>query len=69
MTEPQMGAKVQDRNGKILGIIDYMVRDTWSGDVRKYIVYRKPPETDISFTPNDISEITEKLVTLALAVE
>jgi hypothetical protein len=64
MTEPQIGAEVKDGNGKSLGTIDYVVRDTWSGDIRKYIVYRKPPEEDVSFTPEDVSEALDNLVKL-----
>ena len=61
-----MGTEVRDRTGKLLGTIDYIVRDSWSGDVRKYLVYRKPPEEDISFTPEDISENEDAVVTLSI---
>jgi sporulation protein YlmC with PRC-barrel domain len=69
MDEPQMGAEVEDKNGKSLGNIDYVVRDTWSGDIRKFIVYKKPPEADLSFTVDDAAEITREKVKLNIAVE
>ncbi|MFC1947325.1 hypothetical protein ACFLXY_05335 [Chloroflexota bacterium] len=69
MTGQQFGTEVQDKNGKRLGKIDYVIRDTWSGDIKKYIVYRKPPDEDISFSPDDISEITENAVKLNTVIE
>ena len=69
MTEPQMGAEVQDKNGKSVGSIDFIVRDMWSGDVRKFIIYKKPPEADLAFTPDDTAEVTQKTVTLNIAVD
>jgi sporulation protein YlmC with PRC-barrel domain len=68
MTEPKMGAEVIDLNGKSLGKIDYVVRDTWSGNVKKFMIYRKPPEEDLSFSPDDTSEITEDVVKLNITI-
>ncbi|MBN2240882.1 MAG: hypothetical protein JW712_14015 [Dehalococcoidales bacterium] len=62
MTGPHIGAEVIDSNGNILGTIDYIVRDSWSGDIRKYIIYKKPPEKDLSFTPENIIENSETSV-------
>jgi len=63
-----MGTKVIDPDGKSLGTIDYVVRDTWSGDVKKLMIYRKPPEEDLSFSPDDTSEITEDVVKLSITI-
>jgi len=68
MTERKMGAEVIDLNGKSLGKIDYVVRDTWSGNVKKFMIYRKPPEEDLSFSPDDTSEITEDVVKLNITI-
>ncbi len=64
MAEPQIGDEVLDKNGKSLGKIDYLIRDTWSGDIKKYIIYQQLPDEDISFSPEDISEITDSNVVL-----
>ena len=69
MTAQQFGLEVVDKNGRSLGKIDYIIRDSWSGDIKKYILYRKPPDKDITFTPDDISEITESTITLNIVVE
>ena len=69
MTEPQIGAEVKDANGRLLGKIDYVVRDTWSGDIRKYIIYRNPPDEDLSFSPDDVSEVSESFVKLSITFD
>ena len=69
MEAQQIGAEVVDKNGRPLGKIDYIIRDTWSGDITKYIVYRKPPDTDLSFTPEDISETMDNTVKLNTVIE
>ncbi len=69
MTTQQIGTEVIDKNGKVLGKIDYIIRNTWSGEVTKYIIYRKPPDTDLSFSPDDISETTESTITLNTILE
>lgn len=69
MTAPQIGVEVVDKNGKSLGKIDYIIRDSWSGDIKKYIIYRTPPDKDLSFSPEDISVATESTVTLNTVIE
>ena len=69
MTAQQFGTEVVDKNGRSLGTIDYIIRDSWSGDVKKYIIYRQRPDEDISFSPDDISEITENAVILNIEIE
>ncbi|MDD4985340.1 MAG: hypothetical protein PHQ43_06055 [Dehalococcoidales bacterium] len=54
--EIEYGATVVDSEGKVLGIIDYVIRDTWSGEFRKFIVRAKPPASDFAFSPEDVVE-------------
>ena len=42
----------------------HLARDGWSGKVKKFIVNRKPPDKDIFFTPEDVLEATDTIVTL-----
>jgi sporulation protein YlmC with PRC-barrel domain len=69
MTAQQFGAEVVDKNGRSLGKIDYIIRDSWSGDIKKYIIYRQRPDEDISFSPDDISETTESNIKLNIVIE
>ena len=64
-----IGTKVIDRERKTIGQIDYLIRDTWSGEIKKYMVYRKAPNKDIFFSPNDILEASDTEATLKKTVE
>lgn len=65
----EYGALVEDKDSKVLGTIDYIVRDTWSGEQRKFMVRREAPQTDIFFTPQHIAEATEEKVKLNLSLD
>jgi sporulation protein YlmC with PRC-barrel domain len=34
--EIEFGKKVIDKNGKALGTVDHLVRNTWTGEVNKF---------------------------------
>jgi sporulation protein YlmC with PRC-barrel domain len=67
--EPEFKAKVVDRDGKELGTVDHLVRDTWSGEIRKFVVRREEPEKDLFLTPEDIAEATKSQVNLNVTLE
>jgi hypothetical protein len=67
--EPRIGIEVTDKDGRPLGAIDYVVRDTWSGEIRKCIIYGKPPLGDLAFSPQDISEMTEDSIRLNITID
>jgi len=60
--EIEYGAEVIDRNGKVLGTVDHLVRNTWSGEISKFMVCRKAPETDLFFSTEDVLEATKSKV-------
>lgn len=64
----QYGAEVVDRNGKVLGTVNHVVRDTWTGGIRKFMVRRKAPNTDLLLSPEDVLEETEAKVTLRVTL-
>lgn len=61
------GAQVIDKNGKVLGSVDHLARDGWSGEIRKFIVNRKPPDKDLFLTPEDVLEATSTRIKLKIA--
>ena len=65
--EPGIGIAVKDKSGETLGNIDYVMRDTWSGEVTKCMIYKKPPDKDIVFSIGDVAETTEDLIKLSLS--
>ena len=62
------GAQVIDKNGKLVGSVNHVVRDGWNGETKKLIVYRKLPDKDFSFTPEDILETTDTEIKLKIAL-
>jgi len=58
------GAEVVDRNGEVLGSVDLLGRDTWTGEVTKFIVTIKAHAKDLFLTPEDILEATETKIKL-----
>jgi len=67
--ELEYGARVIDRNGKLLGTINHLVHDTWTGEIRKCVVRRKAPAEDLFFSPDDVSEANKDTVRLSVSFE
>jgi len=44
-------------------------RDLTQEKVKKFIINRKPPDKDIFFTPEDVLEATDTIVTLKRAFD
>jgi sporulation protein YlmC with PRC-barrel domain len=61
----EYGFEVMDRNGEALGTVDYIIRNTWTGEVSKFMVRRKPPEEDLFFSPKDILEVAESRIRIS----
>ncbi len=62
--ELEFKAEVVDRNGTVLGTVDHLVRDTWSGEIRKFMVRRKDLPEDLFLSPDDVAKSTKTRVTL-----
>ena len=67
--EVEMGNKVVDQKGKLIGTVDYVIRDPWSGEIKKFAVFRKAPEKDLFIPVEDTAEITKSTVKLKVTVE
>jgi len=67
--EIKAGVKVIDKNGKVVGSVNHLARDGWSGEVKKFIVNRKPPDKDLFFTPEDVLEATDASIKLKIALD
>ena len=52
----EYGAEVVDKDGKALGTIDYIIRDAYTGDIKKFKVSTELVETDLFYSPQDVLE-------------
>jgi sporulation protein YlmC with PRC-barrel domain len=63
----EYGSEVVDKDGKSLGTVDYVIRNSWTGEISKFIIYRQPPREDLSFSFQDILEATESRVKVGIS--
>ena len=63
----EVGAEVFDKKGTSLGKVDYVIRDTWSGEISKFIIYTPGNEADLAFTPEDVMESSNSRIELAVS--
>ncbi len=66
--EIEFGTEVIDKNGKVLGTVDHLVRNTWTGEVSKFIVRRKAPDGDLFLSPQNVLDATSSTVKLNVAL-
>jgi len=64
--EVKYGAEVVDKDGKVLGTVDYPVRDTLTGEIRSFKVKTPQTDTDLIFSTEDLLEVTPTRVKLKI---
>lgn len=67
--ELEFGVEVKDQNGKVLGTVSHLVRDTWTGEIKQFVVRREAPDNDLFLTPDDVLEATKGEVKLNASAE
>jgi sporulation protein YlmC with PRC-barrel domain len=65
----EYGAKVKDKNGKVLGTVNNVIRDSWTGEISKFQVTTDPTEAGYFIPPDKIAKATPKEITLKVAQE
>jgi sporulation protein YlmC with PRC-barrel domain len=65
--EVKYGAEVLDKDGRLLGTVDYPVRDTLTGEIRSFKVNTPHTDTALFFSTEDLSEVTPTRVTLKIS--
>jgi sporulation protein YlmC with PRC-barrel domain len=63
------GAEVVDSKGEVVGSVDHLANDPWSGEVKSFIIRRKSPATDLFIRPEHVEEATESQVKLNFTVD
>jgi len=65
--EIQYGAEVIDKSGKVLGRVDHLMRNAWTGKISKFVVRRRAPYKDIFFSVGDVLKATNTKVKLNIS--
>ena len=63
----EYGAEVIDKNGKVLGTVDHIVRNTWTSELSKFMVRRQAPGRDLFLSPEDVLEVTKSKIKVNLS--
>ena len=63
------GAKVIDKNGKVVGTVSRIIRDSWTGEISKFEVSAGKVEEDVLISPEDVAEATAGKVKLKIALD
>jgi len=67
--EIKYGAEVRDKNGKLLGTVNNVIRDSWTGEISKFQVTTDPTEVGFFIPPQNIDKATPKEIKLNVALE
>jgi sporulation protein YlmC with PRC-barrel domain len=65
--EIEYGAEVIDKNDEVLGTVDHLIRDSWAGQIRKFMVRQKAPDRDLLFSPQDVLEATKSRIKVSFS--
>lgn len=55
----EYGTEVVDKNGVLLGQVEHVVRNAWTGEISKFVVRRDRPGQELFFSPRDVLGTTE----------
>jgi len=61
------GAKVIDRDGEVLGTVDYVIRNSWTGEISKFRVSRDMPRSDLMLSPEEVLDATENAINVDIS--
>lgn len=60
----ECGTEVIDKNGEFLGVVHNVIRDTWTGEIKKFMVRTESPEAAFLFSPEQILEVINSRIKL-----
>jgi sporulation protein YlmC with PRC-barrel domain len=63
----EYGIEVVDKSGKPLGTVDYVIRNSWTGEISKFTVRQGVSKGYLSFSPGDILEEKESKIRLGVS--
>ncbi|MFC2017210.1 hypothetical protein ACFLUD_02210 [Chloroflexota bacterium] len=67
--EIEYGAEVRDKTSKVVGTVNRVLRDTWTGEIRKFTVSTELTDTELFYSPEDVFEATPSEIKLKIAFD
>jgi sporulation protein YlmC with PRC-barrel domain len=65
----EYGAEVIDRNGKVLGTVDYIIRNAWTGEISKFRISQNSSGSDILMSPDQVLETADTKIKVNVTSE
>ena len=65
----EYGVKVVDKNGKVLGTVGKVIRDSWTGEISKFEVSTEERGAELFISPEDVDKATANEVKLKVAFD
>jgi sporulation protein YlmC with PRC-barrel domain len=67
--EIEYGAEVVDKSGKVLGTIDHIIRDTWTGEIRKFMIRKKLLDKYLLFSFFVVFEVSKSKIKVKISFD
>lgn len=67
--EIEYGAEVIDKNGKVLGTVDYVIRNTWTGEISKFMVRRESPNKELLLSLQDVLGAAKSKIKVSISLD
>jgi hypothetical protein len=67
--EINYGAQVKDKNGEIFGCVNRVIKNSWSGEISKFVVARNDAAQDLFLSPEDVLEATDMEIKLRINID
>jgi len=67
--EIEYGAEVIDRDGKVLGTVNYVIRNSWTGEISKFMVRRESPDRGLLFSLEEVLEAANSKIKLSISLD
>jgi len=62
------GTKVIDKNGEVLGSVNTVVRNSWTGEISKFMIQREPSDRNLFVSPQFVLEATDSEIKLDVSL-
>ena len=62
------GTKVVDKNGELLGSVNIVVRNSWTGEISKFMILREPSNRNLFVSPECVLETTDSEISLGVSL-
>ena len=63
------GVNVEDKNGNYIGQVNHVIRDSWTGNIKKFGIWNENFGKDWLVSPDNIQKMTKEKIILSIATD